>query len=457
MINSYRVIIFIFILPLILMIAGCVSSGRTIQEQDKIQYYKPPALSTGLLNKRIDEIKNMLKEDSLPDDRKEAAISLLKAYDKLKSLNNENITEKEYRKTVQLLFNSLAGIEQQYFYSGIEPGDTAREIVIESYSAFKGQIYEDYYAGNFTGVISGCGELMSRFGRKGLTPDLGILLVEALLKNNMTSDALTLAGSILGAVENRPDLIHLLADAIELELKTGNVEDARRLYEKLVDNINERNSIYRKAEKLFSENQGNEPAVDDESVIEKISTMPPEIMAQMEQLTESVKKLISRKDFSGARLELIQRRLRAEEGPELEMIEQLLKSVDNAEAHFDKENNEDKLKIEDARKLIEEEKYEDALNILDIAVTDEGNYEAERLKNEAIEKLITRDKNDAAIIYRAAKAENNIQRKRDLLLKARSIFQNLIDKYHASPLIDRVKRNLSVVDEELILITPDRE
>ena len=50
---------------------------------------------------------------------------------------------------------------------------------------------------------------MSRFGRKGLTPDLGILLVDALLKNNMTSDALTLAGSILGAVENRPDLIHL--------------------------------------------------------------------------------------------------------------------------------------------------------------------------------------------------------------------------------------------------------
>ena len=73
----------------------------------------------------------------MPDDRKEAAISLLKAYDKLKSLNNENITEKEYRKTVQLLFNSLAGIEQQYFYSGIEPGDTAREIVIESYSLLK--------------------------------------------------------------------------------------------------------------------------------------------------------------------------------------------------------------------------------------------------------------------------------------------------------------------------------
>ena len=65
MTNSYRVIIFIFILPLILMITGCVSPGRTIQERDKIQYYKPPALSTGLLNKRIDEIKNMLKEESL--------------------------------------------------------------------------------------------------------------------------------------------------------------------------------------------------------------------------------------------------------------------------------------------------------------------------------------------------------------------------------------------------------
>ncbi len=447
MINNVRVITCISIL-LLLQITGCMPS-KTTKEMGTIEYYRPPALSNEILDRRIDEIKKLLKENSLSDGRKESAISILKAYDKLKSLNKENSTEKEYRKTVQLLFESLSAIEEQYFYSGILPGDAAGEIIIENYSDFKKQIYENYYAGNFADVISGCGELMSRFGKSGLTPDLGIILVEALLKNNMTSDALTLARSILGAVENRPDLIHLLANAIELELKTGNIEDARRLYEKLVDTVNERNSTYQKAENLLSAYQGNEPAVD-ESIKEKISEMDPEKIIQMEQLADEVNKLILQKDFSGARLELVRRRLRAEEGPELEMIEQLWKSVDKAEEQFDRENSNDKLIIEDARGLIEKEKYEDAINILGTIVVEDGNYEAERLKNEAIEKLITREKNSAAVIYRAAMEESNIQRKKELLLNAKSIFQNLIDKYDTSPLIDRVKRNLSVIDQQLI-------
>ena len=445
---NIKIIILLTILP-IFLVTGCISSRAPIPDRGIVQYYKPPAISNDTLDRRIDNIKTLLEENSLSDDRKDTAISILKVYDKIKSLDQENLTEKEYRKTVKLLFNTLVEVEQQYFYNGIVSKDTAGEIIFENYSELKKEIYEDYFAGNLKGVISGCDGLISRFGKSGLTPDLGIILVEALSKSNMTTDALAVAKSILGAVENRPDLIRLLADAIELDLKLGDTENARLLYEKLVDIVNDRNSLYKKTGDLLSAAQGGGSAAD-ESLEENISGIDPEKSIQMKQLVDDVEKLISQKDFSGARLELVRRRLRAEEGPELEMIEQLLKSVDKAEEGFAKDNSHDKLIIEDSRKLIEEEKYEEALDIIEPIVIEGKNYEAEKLKKEAIEKLIMRDKNIAAKLKIAASNEGDTKRKRDLLLRAKSIFKNLIDKYPESPLIEKVKRNISVVDEELM-------
>ena len=452
---NIKIIILLTILP-IFLVTGCISSRAPIPDRGIVQYYKPPAISNDTLDRRIDNIKTLLEENSLSDDRKDTAISILKVYDKIKSLDQENLTEKEYRKTVKLLFNTLVEVEQQYFYNGIVSKDTAGEIIFENYSELKKEIYEDYFTGNLKGVISGCDDLISRFGKSGLTPDLGIIFVEALSKSNMTSEALTVAKSILGAVENRPDLIRLLADTIELDLKMGETEDARLIYEKMVDIINDRNSLFKKAGGILAEAQGESSAVD-ESLKERIPGIDPEKSIQMKQLVDDVEKLISQKDFSGARLELVRRRLRAEEGPELELIEQLLKSVDKAEEGFAKDNSHDNLVIEDARRLIEEEKYEEALDIIEPIIVEGENYKAEKLKKEAIEKLIMRDKNIAAKLKIAASNEGDIKKKRDLLLRAKTIFQNLIDKYSESPLIDKVKRNISVVDEELIKLPTTSE
>lgn len=445
--NNISVIILFSVIPLFI-ISGCVSTG-TVPEGKKVQYYKPPAISNGLLENRIDVLKNLLKENVLSDEKKDTAISVLKAYEKLRSLNKGNTTEKEYRKTVQLLFKNLETVEQLYFNSENMAGNAFGEKIIEDYSAVKKQIFEDYYAGNFNGVISGCDELVSRFGKSGLTPDLGIIFVEALLKNNMTSKALSLATSILGAEETRPDIISLLADAIELELKTGNMDDAKKLYEKLVDNINERYSIYQRTGKLISEYE-NDGTIVDESVKKKISEISPEKTIQIQQLIDNIEQLIAKKDFSGARVALIRWRLNAEEGPEVEIYDRLQKSVDKAEEQFDRENSNDKIKIDDAKKLIEQEKYEEALDILDPIVTAGGNYEAEKIQKDAIEKLIIRDKNVAAKLKIAANQERDIQRKRDLLIKSRSILQNLIDKYPASPLLETSKRNILKIDNELM-------
>lgn len=444
--KKIRILLLITILSL-LTLTGCIST-KTVPEK-KIQYYRPPALSNETLDKRVDEIKKLVEEDTLSEDRKETAVSILKVYDKLKSLNKENSTEKEYRKTVKLLFDTLVTVEQQYFFSGIVSSDNAGEIIFENYSDLKNKIYEDYFAGNFSGVITGCDDLISRFGKNGLTTDLGIILVEALSKKSMPSDALAVARSILGAVETKPDLIRLLSTAIELEINSGNMENASLLYEKLVDNINERNSIFKRTENLLSKSEEGGSIID-ESLQEKISEIDPEKTIQMQQLVDFVENLISKNDFSGARLELLKRKFRTEEGPELDMIEQLFKSVDKAEEQFAAENSNDRFILEDARRLLEEEKYEEALDILEPVVEEGENYEANKINNEAVRNLINRDMIIAGKLRIASINESDKQKKRDLLLKARSILQNLIDKYPASPSINRVKRNISVVDEELM-------
>ncbi len=444
--NSNRIILLISILPL-LLINSCMS-GRTISAGKKIQFSRPPALSDEIIDKRIGDLKDILKESEISGERKDTALSLLKTYDRLKSLNRGNNTEKEYIKELQILFDSLVTIEQQYFNSVVSPGDAAEKRVIKNYSSLIRKIYEDYFAGNFNGVISGCTKLESKFGKNGLTPDLGIILVESLSKNGMTSEALTVARSILGTLETRPDLIRLLADTIDLELKAGNTEDAKGLYEKLVDNINERYRIYQRAGNLLSEHQGDNSIID-ESVKEKMTGISPEKKIEIKQLLDNVDKLISQKDFSGARLQLYRWRLNAEEGPEADLIEQALKSVDKAEEQFNNQNNNDKLVIDDAKKLIEQEKFEEALNILEPLVAKGGNYEAEKLKKQAIEELINREILDAAKLKLAAKSESNIQKKRALLVSSKKILNDLIEKYPSSQQINKLKSYVLKIDDDL--------
>ena len=51
---------------------------------------------------------------------------------------------------------------------------------------------------------------------------------------------LLMTGSQEEELEGRPDLIHLRADMVEWQLDMGNREKATEIYEKLVDNLDER-------------------------------------------------------------------------------------------------------------------------------------------------------------------------------------------------------------------------
>lgn len=116
------------------------------------------------------------------------------------------------------------------------------------------------------------------------------------------------------------------------------------------------------------------------------------------------------------------------------------------------EKKEEKLDINlvivNAKRLIEQENFEQALAILKESKI-EGNERIEELKKKAVEGIINRERNRAARLFLKAKESKDLEKKREYLETAFRILQALVVQYPASPLIDRIKENLNKVSEEL--------
>lgn len=442
--NSLKIF---FVLILLLTFSGCVAIPKRT-EKKIVELYALPDLSSEKLDQKMESINNYLKNNNISDDQKKTAISLLQTYEKIKELNKGNGTREDYIRSIQILYNSLGIFEERYLFGngtldqGIEKG------IINEYSSLKKEIFEDYLADNVHGVISKCRELESRYGKVALTPDIGLMLVDSLSRNSMTKEALPTAKAIYNEMESMPDMVNLLTDIIDMEIKVGNTREAQFFFEKLVDHINDKNNTFRNAENVIAKTKENKPTLDT-SIEKKISDIKPEKAVQVEQKLKNVKKLLSQNDFEGARLILLRWRLSAEEGPEIDMIEEALKSVDIAEEKNNISSNKDINTLDDAKRKIEDEKYEEAIRILTPLTTEGSNFEAEKLKNLAIDKHINSKRLEAAKLFMSANEEKNIQKKKELLLSSKTILENLINNYPGTPLLEKLNSYIKKINMEL--------
>ena len=144
----------------------------------------------------------------------------------------------------------------------------------------------------------------------------------------------------------------------------------------------------------------------------------------------------------------------AQEETELETIDQAFKTIQVAEERYQKRkitsvtHGEDTLKL--AAKLIEEEKFEEAISKLEeLKENQEFAHETEEIKELAIEKLINRERNRAAKIFLLAKKTNDPAKRKELLVSSHTILKVLIKEYPSSSLIDRLNRHIKSVENEL--------
>jgi hypothetical protein len=442
------------ILPLLLLssLFGCVSETRKVVEQPKAEIIATPPLSADIIDTKIASINNVLMSKSLDDEDRKLAIALISAYKELKSVSQGHDPNKGYEEIVLILFNNLNLLTERYFVK--ERGDDQNySEVINLFSMKTKKILDDYLSGDYQGVIDECVELEATFGPDSLSPEVGLIFAISLAKRDMVGDALKIGETIVRELEARPDLIHLRAYLIEWQLDVGNREKALKFYEKLIDNLDEREALLSRVRQKFKRDQKivhreTTPPIDDSNSdgLQQPSTI--------ERLLKEIDNLVQRDAFAEAKLLLIKQRLMTQEETELETIDQIFKTVELAEERYQTEktssvtHGEDTLKL--AAKLIEEEKFEEAISKLEeLKENQDFAHETEEIKELAIEKLINRERNRAAKIFLLAKKTNEPTKRKELLVTSHTILKVLIEKYPSSSLIDKLNSNIKSVENEL--------
>ncbi len=451
------------ILPLLLvaLALGCLPETKKVEMGPKTVFKPPPPLSVETLDKKIAHLTTILDEQELDNEDKALASNLLATYKTIRSyLQNESSSYDE-SKIIQLLFENLGRLEQEYFVREKFKAP-AYSKALSSFSDKRKKIVDAYLAGDYQGVINDCVDLEATFGPDSLTPEIGLLFAVALARKGMLSEAIIISDKIIRELEGKPDLIHLRASMIEWQLDLGNREKALQIYEKMMDDLDEREEILARSKLSVMEEgrRASREKVPEAAYAGELRKFTK--IDSTEDLLKAVDELIQKHEFREAKLLLIKHRIRTEEGPELEIIDQALKTVDLAEERFLQEKSAklsyEKESLKQAQKLIEEENFEEALAKLE-TLRDAQNMtpEIKELKRVATERLIKRERNRAAKYFLMARKTADPTKKEELLLSSYDILKALIGNYPSSPMIEKLNDNLRTVREELAKLGKDPE
>lgn len=443
---------------IILLLVSCAMVG-CIPENKKVALSPEPHPSTPLyipvdkIDERISALSRFLEDQKGSEEERETAETLLQIYRTLKKASKGQFESYSDKEVIETLFDSLSLLEEKYFLRGKSDGKLDAQ-VLNRFGGERKTIMNLYLDGDYQGVIDKCLELEASYGSEALTPEIGLLFSFSLAERGLYEEAVNIGSRIVRELEGKPDLMLLRANLIEWQLDLGKREDASRLYEKLTDDIQDKEAIFKGAEKKLMEKEtktalSHVPSTDSTDIETDAWNK-----ATIEEVLKEVDRLIKLGEFQSAKILLIKRRLTLEEGPDVATIDQALESVDLAEDKFQKEANLNAIKkdqaLNSAMKLIEEEKFEEAIMKLEaLERSQEMTQETGRLKGFAVDKLITRERNKAAKLFLMAKNTNDPARKEELLVSSYDLLKALAEDFPSSPLNDKINDNMNKIREEL--------
>ena len=455
--KGIKILLLFILFPVIF---GCLPATKREVVGPKREIVTGPLFSLDIIDKKIAYLNRILETKELKNEDKEIALTLLSAYKTILTASEEPLKTAEYRKIIHLLFTNLTRLDERYFLTE-RFDDQSYPKVITLFSQKKKKVLDDYLAEDYQGVINECLEMEAAFGPDSLTPEIGLLFAVSLAKRGLLKEAVNIGERIIRELEGKPDLIHLRSHFIEWQLDLGNRKKALQIYEKLIDNRDEREALFKRARrKVTGEDKKIARSENDPLKSAQNAEAEPQEQDPMQKLLGEVNRLVEGHAFTKAKLLLIKQRIRSEEGAEIETIDQALKTVDLAEERYLIEQNAslshegETLKM--AKKLIEEENFEQAIAKLEeIKDNQDIDMETQELKELTIEKLINNERNKAAKFFLLAKKSANPVKKKELLLSSYNILKVLIDKYPSSNLINKLKKNLQKVNDELAKLDKD--
>jgi len=427
-----------------------------------------PSLSAEALDRRILYLSRLLETQDLSREDRELANDLLASYKGLKAASESGSLKQNYAPMISILLRNLEEIENRYFTKQVAGASLSSEGV-RQLAIKRKKILEAFSVGNDQGVIDGILDLEKTFGPESLTPDLSLLLALSLGKKGTFTTALSVGQDVTSRIEGKPDLLQLRAQMIEWQLALGNEKEAKEIYERLQRKLSEREALVKGLEQKLA------PDGSRVSLPDSTPTRGDMIKADMERdLKDALAKAdesTQKGDFGRAKFILFQQRIRFDEGPEAEMIDQALKSVEMAEEKAQQQGKpevaakepstvdlqkelqreaekQDSLKV--ALNLIRSEKYEEA--ILKLDELPPSDPAVKELKNMAVEKIINRERNKAAKLFLTARNTKDPAKKEEMLNSSYNILKAVADKYPSSPLIPKVQDHMNQVTKELVKV-----
>ncbi len=441
---------------------GCVQDAQrvpmrvgspSLQTQAPSPPSSAPLLELSGLEQRIAGVQALLERGQLSGEDRALAQDILAAYRSLEKFSSSSPTEQELRSATQLLFSNLAKLEEHYFKEG--PTENAAGLrTLSPYSSRRKAIIDGYLAGDYQGVIDRCMDMQKVIGPDSLTPEIGLIFALSLGKRGLFQEALDMGRKISDELEQKPGFIQLRAKMVEWQLALGDRNGAIQSYEKLLDNMHERETVLKTAELNLS-GQGEPKAIHQKAQEEPLPQVSlTEEPGSVQEVLSQVDVLVQRGDFETARLLLLRVRLRLQDGPDLELVEQASKSVDLAEEQAKEQKKTETSRQEDsvtlAANLIEQERYEEAIaEIQRLGQSDLLSPEAKQVRDLAVEKIVSRERNKAAKLFLMARNAPDPAKKEELLLSSYEILKALVERYPSTPLHQKINDNMKTIQNEL--------
>jgi hypothetical protein len=430
---------------------GCLRETKSLSTGVETEIPCVSVLPADLIDARVRELTRISHGEGLSPDDREIVRALLKAYESLQSswcdLNHEQI--------IALLFDSLRQLDAKYVQKLGTLSQQEREVLRE-FAEKRKKIMDDYLMENFQEVINDCLELEAAFGADNLSPEIGMIFALSLAKKGFLKEASTVGEKIILEMKDKPELVYLATRLIEWQLALGHREDALETRETMVDYFREIEATFKETETGWPRHQTAQGS------LESMGPAPPgndrtdlEHPDPLERLLREVEILVHRHEYQEAKLLLIRERIKLEQGPEIVRIDTAMKSVELSEQAFREEKiigktqEDETLKL--ARKLLEEDKFEEAIDVLEDlrGRNPENAADARAIEEEAVSKWINRERNKAAKLFLQAKNTSNVEEKGRLLVSSYNILKVILAKYPSSTLNKRTNDNLNRVKDEM--------
>jgi len=437
------------LLLLLLTAFGCLPA-------QKVRPVKPAATGQQVsilafsseIDKQIHFLNVLLEENKLSDEDKKIATHLRDTYRTLQGRLSSQNPESFFVTDIYDLFKCVSDLDERYFSR--KEGIANYSESISLFAQKKDDIFNAYVSGDFQAAIELCIELKTTFGPESLTPDIGVLFALSLAKKGMLDEAIDIGERVVRELETNPDIVQLRIGIAEWYLHKGEREKAISAYEKLADTLDEKGI---EMQALSRKIAATEHTLPDSHQI------PGEISSQLtakpntDRLIQEVEKLLEENRFSEARELLLAQKHTDYSSAQEEAFRQLMNKLDMAEQNYLEERISMlsmKQDMEQARRLLEEEKFEDVISMLDaMEAEQEESPEINELKQFAIEKLINRERNKAAKFFLAAKETRDLSIKEEDLQKALEILNAILEKYPSSKMDQKLKSHIRIVQEEL--------